>query len=228
MIQWVNRMNSDRYYAKILAQQYQDAGEPTQWFEVLYSQAKQGKAVVPWADLKPNPNLVQWLNKNEVQGLGKTALKIGCGLGDDVEELSRRGFNVIGFDISASAIAWCQERFSDSKVQYIVADVLNPPAIWHQSFDFVLESYTLQVLPPFLRQKAIENIANFVAPGGQLLVICRGRDESDDIGLMPDPLLKNEVMQFVDLGFLRINFEDYWDEEDSPPVRRFRVEFKKG
>lgn len=220
-------MNEERVYAKSLAKQYNDAGEPTQWFEVLYSQAKDGKAVIPWADLKPNPNLVQWLNKNQVQGQGKTALKVGCGLGDDVEELCRRGFNVIGFDISPSAIEWCCNRFPNSTAQYVVADVLNPPSTWSQSFDFVLESYTLQVLPPSLRQDAIHQIANFVAPGGQLLVICRGRDDKDAPGQMPDPLIRNELMQFVDLGLVLINFEDYFDEE-SPPVRRFRAEFKRG
>lgn len=219
-------MNEERVYAKSLAKQYNDAGEPTQWFEVLYSQAKDGKAVIPWADLKPNPNLVQWLNKNQVQGQGKTALKVGCGLGDDVEELCRRGFNVIGFDISASAIEWCCNRFPNSTAQYVVADLLNPPSTWSQSFDFVLESYTLQVLPPSLRQDAIHQIANFVAPGGKLLVICRGRDAKDAPGQMPDPLISNELMQFVDLGLVLINFEDYLDEE-SPPVRRFRAEFHR-
>lgn len=217
-------MNEERNRARTLAKQYSDAGEPTQWFEVLYSEAKEGKAVIPWADLKANPNLVHWLNVNEVKGQGKTALKVGCGLGDDVEELCRRGFNVIGFDISASAIEWCCQRFPKSKAQYAIADLLNAPSAWNQSFDLVVEAYTLQVLPSSLRQAAIHQIANFVAPGGHLLVICRGRDKEDDPGQMPYPLTRNEVMQFVSAGLVLKNFEDYFDEE-SPPVRRFRAGF---
>jgi hypothetical protein len=65
-------------------------------------------------------------------------------------------------NFSASAIAWCQTRFPDSTAQYIVADVLHPPEFWQRSFDTVLESYTLQVLPPPLRQTAMQHIANFV------------------------------------------------------------------
>jgi hypothetical protein len=38
--------------------------------------------------LEPNHNLVDWLNQNGTAHSG-LALKIGSGLGDDVEELSR-------------------------------------------------------------------------------------------------------------------------------------------
>ena len=216
----------DRTNARTLAQQYEHAGKPTEWFEVLYAQAKNGDAIVPWADLKANPNLVQWLDEHQVQGHGKTALKIGCGLGDDAEALHNRGFKVIGFDISASAIAWCHERFPNAAVQYVVADLLNPPSTWQNAFDFVLEAYTLQVLPSSLRPAAIQQIANFVAPGGQLLVINRGRDSDEDPGQMPYPLTKSEVMQFATEDLDVVSFEDYWDKE-SPPVRRFRSVFRK-
>lgn len=219
-------MNEDRAYVRMLAKQYTDAGKPTEWFEILYAQAKEKKAVIPWADLQANPNLIQWLDKKQIQGRGKTALKIGCGLGDDVEELCRRGFQAIGFDISPSAIEWCKQRFPNSIDRYVVADLLNPPQSWNNSFDFVLESYTLQVLPSSLRQKAIDRIANFVAPGGLLLVISRARDVKDDLGQMPYPLIKDEIIQFVDRDLSLENFEDYWDKE-STSIRRFRAEFKK-
>ncbi|HEY9834262.1 MAG TPA: hypothetical protein V6D26_27165, partial [Stenomitos sp.] len=88
--------------------------------------------------------------------------------------------------------------------------------------NFVLESYTLQVLPPELRVVAISNISNFVAPSGQLLVIARGREESDSPGEMPYPLTRPELEQFESLGLKSQGFEDYFDTE-CPPVRRFRV-----
>lgn len=219
-------MNEDRAYVRKLAMQFRNTGKPTEWFEVLYAQGKDGKAVIPWAEMSPNPNLIQWLDAKQIVGEGKTALTVGCGLGDDVEELCQRGFNAIGFDISASAIAWCKDRFPHSHAQYIAADVLNAPESWNQAFDFVLESYTLQALPRLMREKAIEKIASFVALGGKLLIICRGRDVAEAAGGIPEPLTRDEVMKFVDLGFSLESFEDYLDNE-SPPVRRFRVEFKK-
>jgi ubiquinone/menaquinone biosynthesis C-methylase UbiE len=218
-------MNENRTYARALAAQYVDAGKPTEWFEPLYAEAIAGNVTIPWADMHPNPNLMQWLETHSIQGQGKTALKVGCGLGDDGEALCQRGFQTVGFDISTSAIGCCHKRFPHSLAEYIVADVLYPPAEWTRRFDFVLEAYTLQVLPPSLRQSAMAQIANFVAPGGQLLVISRGREIQDEPGQMPYPLTVDEVMKFVEIGLSLEYFEDYLDQE-SPPVRRFRALFR--
>lgn len=214
-------------YTRALAAQYTSAGKPTEWFEQLYAQARNGKASIPWADFHANPNLVQWLDSFQIAGQGKTALKVGCGLGDDVEELCKRGFKTIGFDISASAIQWCQTRFPHSTAEYVVADLFSPPAAWYQAFDFVLETYTVQALPPALHEGAIAQIANFVAPGGQLLLICRGREERDDPGQLPYPLTRAEMMGFSECGLSLERFEDYLDESESSPVRRFRATFTR-
>ena len=104
--------------------------------------------------------------------------------------------------------------------------MLKCPSEWTHAFDFVLESYTLQVLPPAERSLARQQIADFVAKGGTLLVIARGRNADDDPGLMPWPLLEDEVRQFEASGLQLVNFEDYLDNE-TPPVRRFRAEFRR-
>ena len=90
--------------ARLIAQKHMDSGDPLGWFEDLYSQAQEDPSIIPWAELEPNPNLVDWLNQSDSDHSG-LALKIGNGLGDDAEELSRRGFKTTTFDISASAIA---------------------------------------------------------------------------------------------------------------------------
>lgn len=220
-------MTENRAYVQNLAQEYIQAGKPTVWFEKLYSQANNDEKQIPWADMKPNHNLVQWLDHQNIPTQGKTALVIGCGLGDDAEELSQRGFNVTAFDISPSAIQWCQQRFPQSHVNYLVADLLNPPSQWNQSFDFILESYTLQALPPELSLQAISLIANFLAIDGTLLVICRGRNIEDQLDKVPYPLTKNDVMKFVDVGLSLVDFADYLDQERSSIVKRFRVTFTK-
>ena len=164
------------------------------WFEQLYSRAKRsGISVVPWADLAPNPNLVSWLERGQVDGKGKSALVVGCGLGDDAEELSRRGFQVTAFDIAPSAVTLAAERFPDSRVEYVAADLFQPPPEWTGKFDLVQEAYTLQVLPLGLRSKAVGQLAGFVSPDGILLIIARARDEADELDAMPWPLARNEI-----------------------------------
>ena len=217
-------MNDDhRRIARKVAQNHLDAGDPLGWFEDLYSQAGKDPTIIPWADLKANPNLVDWLDQHMPIGFG-FALKVGSGLGDDAEELARRGFRTTAFDISKSAISWSKKRFPQSSVSYIVANLFSAPKEWQSRFQFILESYTLQVLPPDLRPEAIRCIASFVAPNGRLLVISRGRDQSDPEGKMPWPLKKDELAIFEKHGLKQISFEDYTDSEE-PPVHRFRVYF---
>jgi 2-polyprenyl-3-methyl-5-hydroxy-6-metoxy-1,4-benzoquinol methylase len=211
-----------RQRAQQLASEFLDRVDTTGWFEVLYAEAGNNYGDVPWADLAPNPNLADWFIKQDLTGQGKKALTVGCGYGDDAEFLAEQGFCVVAFDISSTAISECKRRFHNSQVSYQVVDVLNPPNNWFQGFDFVLESYTLQVLSPELRSAAISKISSFVAPSGQVLVIARGREESDDSGKMPYPLTKSDLEQFEHLGLISQLFEDYYDSE-TPPIRRFRV-----
>ena len=198
-------------------------GQPLRWFQEVY--ASGDPAAVPWADMEPNPNLVQALERRDLPGAGLRALKVGCGLGDDAEELARHGFQVTAFDIAPAAIEWAKKRFPDSPVDYQVGDVLNPPAKWKRAFDFVLESYTLQVLPASLRREAMTRIASFVRPGGTLLVIARARRSHEPIGRMPWPLTSEELLWFGRVGLQQESFEEFWDGE-TPPVRRFRVEYR--
>ena len=128
--------------------------------------------------------------------------------------------------LSLTAIEWCRQRFPNSSIHYTAADLFKAPREWVGGFDFVLESYTLQVLPLRLRSRAAAEIASFVKPGGTLLVICRGRDLDDPEGKMPWPLKREDLDAFKVNGLKEIAFEDYTDKED-PPVRRFRVAYSK-
>ena len=217
---------NNRATARELARRHLAKGDPTGWFEVLYAMAEGDASIIPWADLAPNPNLVSWLEQQGMAGPGHRALTIGCGLGDDAEELSRRGFDTIAFDISPTAISWCRRRFPKSSVCYALADLFRTPDEWANRFDFVLESYTLQVLPPNLREQAIRHVASFVAPNGTLLVIARGREPGEPEGKMPWPITRQEMAAFRDVGLVELHFEDYMDKE-TPPVYRFRATYQR-
>jgi 2-polyprenyl-3-methyl-5-hydroxy-6-metoxy-1,4-benzoquinol methylase len=107
--------DAERKKIRDLAQAQIAGGKPTAWFEQLYSSAGGNSSAIPWADLKPNRNLVEWLDRGIVAPRGR-ALVVGCGLGDDAEELARRGWTVTAFDIAPTAIEWCRKRHPKSKV----------------------------------------------------------------------------------------------------------------
>lgn len=201
-----------------LSTEFIENGDPLGWFEALYATANGDPTAVPWARLTPNALVLKWLNRSLIRG--KKAVVIGCGLGDDAEELAKRGFEVTGFDISESAIEWCRKRFPDSPVDYQVADLFALPEVWKGAFDFVLESYTIQAMPPELRSRAIPKIAELVAESGQLLMICRGREPEQPLTTVPFPLTKAELARFGQAGLSEVEFEDLCEPET---VRRFRV-----
>ena len=146
-------------------------GEPLRWFEELYAGANRNSNEIPWARMEPHPKMVEWIaNQPDVQG---KALVIGCGLGDDAEWLSVAGFEVIAFDISESSIQWCKERFPSTAVDYIVADLLNPPKAWFNAFDLVVEIHILQAIPEEVRDPAAAQIPGLLNSGGSLLCIGR-------------------------------------------------------
>ncbi|MFB2923783.1 MULTISPECIES: class I SAM-dependent methyltransferase [Aerosakkonema] len=217
-------IDSARQKARQLAHQFLVQDNPTGWFDVLYASANGDDRAVPWADMTVNPNFADWIERYNIKGEGKKALAIGCGLGDDAEELARLGFDVVAFDISPTAIAWCRQRFPNTKVNYCVADLLASPPSWQSNFDFVFESYTIQSLPQELRAQAIQCISQFVSPGGSLLVICQGRDPEDNVTGPPWPLTKMELKIFENFALKEMSFEDYLQKNQSP-VRRFRVHY---
>src|SRR5213080_4502519 len=97
-------MNSNRTLARNLAAESLRGGNPLEWFETLYRQAREDESIIPWADMRVNPNLARWLERTGLKGAGLRALVIGCGLGDDAEALSSIGFQVTAFDISETSI----------------------------------------------------------------------------------------------------------------------------
>jgi SAM-dependent methyltransferase len=215
-----------RIEARDLARQAIERGEPTAWFEELYASADFDPERIPWADLAPSRNLIEWLESHPEIGSKSRTLVVGCGLGDDAEALYARGFQVTAFDLSPTAIEWCRRRFPTSRVDYYSANVLQPPTDWNQHFQFIVEISTLQVLPPLLRATAIDNIASMLAPGGDLLVICRGRESEEDEGAIPWPLTKQDLARFRERGLVEVSFEDFIDTTDDPPARRFRVQYR--
>ena len=211
------RIASSRAGRKAVAE-----GKPTSWFEPLYQAAANANepTSVPWIDLRPNQQLVDWLNREEPTPC--RTLVIGCGLGDDAEELARRGFEVTAFDLSPTAVQWCRDRYPESTVDYQVADMLKPPAEWADGFDFVVEIYTVQSLPLSMREEAAQSVSNLVAHNGRLLVIAFGRpnDQDDPMG-PPWPLSPSEMNDFEIRGLMAELLEEYNDPNDEN-IRRLR------
>lgn len=200
-----------------------DDENPTEIFERMYVAAADGRDAMPWDRGGPHPLLEQWAR--DAEGAGRRALVVGSGLGQDAELLCERGFDVVGFDAAPTAIETARGRYPDSTVDYRVANLLEPPAQWRRAFDLVVESLTVQSMPPEYHAPATANVAAMVAPGGTLLVIATARDED---GETPDgppwPLTPSEVEAFASGGVEPVLVE-LVRAPDTPA--RWRAEFRR-
>jgi SAM-dependent methyltransferase len=212
--------DTDRLSAPSLA-----AGDATGWFDKLYIEAEEGTAQVPWDRPEPTALLSEWVRRAGLDGAGRRALVVGCGLGRDAEFVAGLGFATTAFDISETAVRVARERHSGSPVDYRVADLLAPPAEWRSAFDLVVESNNVQALPRTLRARATAAVSSFVAPGGTLLIIAAAATGWGDDG-PPWPLTRDEVSAFATGGLAEVAVEEI-PAEDDPLVVRWRAQFAR-
>jgi len=204
-------------------------GDPTGWFERLYTEGEAGESVVPWIQGTTNPVLADWAAG--LSGAGKRALVIGCGTGEDAEFLAGLGFTVTAFDLAPTAIATARRIHAGSAVTYEVADLLALPAAWAGAFDLVFEAYTVQPLFGPVRERALAALSGPVALGGTLLVVAFATEEADperSPAMMPWPLTRAEVdLAGGDLRAVSVELVPIGNEP-FPHLPHWRGEFRRG
>lgn len=215
-----------RARVRAIQEEFAARGDTLGWFDALYKEAAGDNDVIPWADLEPNSYFRKWVEANGLRGNGRSALVLGCGLGDDAKYLHDLGFKVTAFDISPTAIQWAKKLYGETEIQFEVADLFQPFRGWLEGFDLVLEIYTIQPLPIDMRPKVIDAIAGFVAEKGTLVVVTRGREDDNDPDQMPWPLSRKDLSRFENNGLTKTDLVVMKAEnEDEPP--RFVVEYKR-
>lgn len=203
--------------------QFAERGDALGWFEALYSEAAGDNAKIPWADLEPNRYFRSWAESNGLTGNGRTALVVGCGLGDDANYLADLGFKVTAFDLSPTAIEWAKKLYPDKDISFEVADLFQPFRGWLGAFDLVVEIYTIQPLPLDMRPRVIDAVAAFVAENGRLVVVTRGRGDDEEPAELPWPMSRRDLSRFEENGLIQTSFSEMPGEDDEPP--RFVVEY---
>ena len=169
--------------------------------------------------------LAEWIARRQPVGNGQRAVVIGCGQGDDAALVASAGYRTTAFDISASAIRAARDRHPDTAIDFVTADLFALPEAWIGAFDMVVESQTVQALPPSLRGPVIAHVASLVAPGGTLIVhaVATVDDEAPDGP--PWPLTRADIKRFgatldaVEVTRLPV--------PGDPAFHRWRAEFRR-
>jgi SAM-dependent methyltransferase len=126
----------------------------------------------------------------------KRVLEIGCGAGNVAALLAARGLEVVGVDISPTAIAWATERASE-RTRFVVGDVVREIPV-DGLFDAVLDGHCLHCIIGPDRARLLANVRAKLRPGGVLLVatMC-GAITSPEIAACFDPISRCQIVDGV-------------------------------
>ena len=103
---------------------------------------------------------------------GQPALELGCGTGDPLIELRRRGLEIDGLDSSADMLAICRQRAADAGVTVNVCEALIEDmelgAVYKSIF---LAGPTFNLLPDDdTAVRSLRSIKDHLAPDGRALI----------------------------------------------------------
>jgi hypothetical protein len=109
-------------------------------------------------------------------------------------------------------------------VRYRVADLLDAPEDLVGAFDLVVESYTVQALPPSVRGEATTALAGMVAAGGTLLVIAMARADDEPVTGPPWRMTRADIDAFAEHDLDPVLVEEVASDSD---LRHWRVEYRR-
>lgn len=108
---------------------------------------------------------LQFLQQTGIVKPGDKILEIGCGIGSVVAELTKRGFDIIGTDISREAIHYGLKKYGDIKLEVQPAEQLS---FDDRSFNVVMSYDLFEHIAQI--DEHISEVARLLKPGGYYLL----------------------------------------------------------
>jgi glutathione S-transferase/SAM-dependent methyltransferase len=142
------------------------AGTPTR---ERFVNAYDGGVPPPWDLGHAQPDLVALFDELSLSG---SALDVGCGTGENVLELSRRGLDAWGLDTTPAAIAAAEKKREARGLAaiFVLGDALDLGAL-HRTFDTVLDCGLFHVLEDEERRRYVRELGHALRPGGRHLML---------------------------------------------------------
>lgn len=99
-------------------------------------------------------------------------LELGCGAGNTSAWLAKKGYQVVGVDISPTAIEWAKERITADGVSasFVLGDVLRLDGLDDVHFDLVIDSHCLHCIIGDDRQRFLSEAFRVLKPGGVIWI----------------------------------------------------------
>ena len=193
-------------------------------WETLYKIQK--VETMPWYNEILDSDLEDELARRKITN-GKF-LDLGTGPATQAIWLAKRGFNVIGSDLSETAIKRANSVYANEKnIDFVVDDILNSK-LKANEFDYISDRGCFHVLLPVDRQRYITKIKQVLRNNGILFLKCFSDKERRQEG--PYKFSQNEIMDLFNKHFEMVNIKEtvYQGTLDPYPKALFVVmKFKK-
>ena len=179
----------------------------------------------PWDLGQAAPAFISLLYSKEPPIPGRAAI-LGCGRGYDALIFATHGFDVIGFDFSASAIADAQSiaDTADSPAKFMQRDIFDLPAEFENYFDYVIEHTCFCAMEPERRFDYVDVANSILKPEGEMIAVffTHNRPGGPPYGIDP-----TEIKQYMHRGFETISLYPVINSVpkriDQEYIGRFRV-----
>jgi SAM-dependent methyltransferase len=192
-------------------------------WEILYK--NQRVETMPWYNENLDSDLQEELDKRKVSADdGKKFLDVGTGPATQAIMLSKRGFTVVGSDLSEAAINRARKKYpNDPNVNFIVDDILNT-RFKDDEFDYIFDRGCFHVLSPSDRNKYINIIHQILKKqNGMLFLKCFSDKEPRQEG--PYKFSQDEIRDLFGKSFKIHSIEEtvYQGTLDPLPKALFVV-----
>ena len=165
-------------------------------WETLYKSQK--IETMPWYNENFDSDLEKELDDRKIINDGKF-LDLGTGPATQAIWLAKRGFKVIGSDLSQAAINRARKIYANEEnVNFIVDDILNTK-FNDNEFDYIFDRGCFHVLSPAHRQRYIEKIKGILKDNGILFLKCFSDKEPRQEG--PYKFSQDEIRDLFDESF---------------------------
>jgi len=161
---------------------------------------------IPWDVGEPEKELVRLVESGYLKPTDNV-LDLGCGTGTDSIYLAKKGFQVVGIDISPSAVKKAETKAKNDQVtaqcHFYPRDALDLSFL-KSKFDFVFDKTCLGGIDSPRRGEYVRSVKEVLAPSAKFLLIAiSDSDSSKD----PGNLSQNDIQNLFGAEFAIVSIE---------------------
>lgn len=137
----------------------------------IFEKAYEKPGIAVWTEINPPKELVELIESKKIQPC--KAIDVGCGEGFYSIYLAKKGFDVLGIDISENAIKYAKENAKKAgvNIRFTAMEIGNLHKL-NEKFDFIFEWTLLHQIIPSEREKYVRDINNILNKKGKYISVC--------------------------------------------------------